>query len=160
MKRNIFPLILAVLSIAGCTGNDGKPKDLPPLFPCEITVTQDEKPLAGATISLETSGGTNVIYIPSGITDESGKAEISTYGFKGAPAGTYKVVVRKTIVEDVKQVTDAYGDLVNDNGVAYRTVEAKFSKPDTTPHEIEVTNSKKMTQATFDVGKAIKDKKE
>jgi len=35
---------------------------------------------------------------------------MSTYGFNGVPAGTYKVIVRKTVVEDVKQVTDAYGE--------------------------------------------------
>ncbi|MCL2119250.1 MAG: carboxypeptidase-like regulatory domain-containing protein [Planctomycetaceae bacterium] len=159
MKRIIIPLMLAVLSIAGCTRDDGKPKDLPPLFPCEITITQEEKPLAGATIALESFGEVKTVYLPSGITDERGKAVLSTYGFKGVPVGTYKVTVRKTVIEDVTQVMDSYGDMVDSPGTEYRTVEPKFSNANTTPHELEITNSKKMTQATFDVGKPVKEKK-
>jgi len=159
MKRIIIPLMLVVFTIAGCAKNDGRPKDLPPLFPCEITITQEGNPLSGATIALESFGEAKTTYLPSGITDESGKAVLSTYGFKGAPADMYKVTVRKTVVEDVKQVTDGYGDLVNDGGVEYRTVERQYSYPDTTPHEIEVTTGKGTTQASFDVGKPIKEKK-
>ena len=159
MKRIIIPLMFVVFTIAGCAKNDGRPKDLPPLFPCEITITQEGNPLPGATIAFESFGETKVTYLPSGITNESGKAVLSTYGFNGVPAGTYKVTVRKTVVEDVKQVTDAYGDLVDDGGVEYRTVDFKFSNANTTPHEIEVTTGKGTTQATFDVGKPIKERK-
>jgi len=151
--------MFVVFAIAGCAKNDGRPADLPPLFPCEITITQEGTPLSGATIVLESFGETKVTYFPSGITNESGKAVLSTYGFNGVPAGTYKVTARKTIVEDVKQVLDGYGDLVNDNGVEYRTVERKYSYADTTPHEIEVSTGRGTTQATFDVGKPIKEKK-
>jgi len=159
MKRIIIPLMFVVFAIAGCAKNDGRPADLPPLFPCEITITQEGNPLSGATIALESFGETKVTYFPSDITNESGKAVLSTYGFKGVPAGTYKVTVRKTVVEDVKQVTDSYGDLVNDNGVEYRTVERQYSYADTTPHEIEVTTGRGTTQATFDVGKPVKERK-
>ena len=159
MKRIIIPLMFVVFTIAGCAKNDGRPKDLPPLFPCEITITQEGNPLPGATIAFESFGETKVTYLPSGITNESGKAVLSTYGFNGVPAGTYKVTVRKTVVEDVKQVTDAYGDLVDDGGVEYRTVDFKFSNANTTPHEIEVTTGKGTTQAALDVGKPIKERK-
>lgn len=151
--------MLVALFIAGCSKDDGRPKDLPPLFPCEITITQDEKPLAQATVSLESSGEVNSVYLPSGITDESGKALISTYGFKGAPAGKYKVTVRKTIVEDVKQVMDSYGDMVDSPGTDYRVVERKYSDAKATPHELEVTADKKTPKLTFDVGKPIKERK-
>ena len=156
MKRIIIAFTLTALTIVGCAKDDGRPKDLPPLFPAEITITQEGNPLAGATVALEATGGTSSVYHPSGITNESGKAVMSTYGFDGVPAGTYKVTVRKTVVEDVKQVTDAYGDLVDDAGVEYRTVEPQFSTADKTPHEIEITNSRKTLHVTFDVGKAIK----
>jgi len=158
MKRIIIPLVLAVISVAGCTRDDGRPKDLPPLFPCEITITQGGTPLAGATVALESSGG-STNYIPSGITEESGKAVLSTYGFKGAPAGKYKVTVRKTVVEDITQVVDSYGDMVDSPGTEYRTVESQFSRADTTPHELEITGDKKPTQATFDVDKPVKERK-
>ena len=160
MKRIIIPLMFVVFAIAGCAKNDGRPADLPPLFPCEITVTQEGTPLSGATIALESAGEAKSSYFPSGITNESGKAVLSTYGFAGAPAGTYKVTVRKTVVEDIKQIVDSYGDTVDDNGVEYRTVEIKFSNAGTTPHEIEVSTGRGTTQATFDVGKPIKQKKQ
>ena len=159
MKRIIIPLMLVVFAVTGCARDSGKPADLPPLFPCEITITQEDKPLAGATISLESSGEAKSTYYPSGITNESGKAVLSTYGFNGAPAGTYKVTVRKTVVEDVTQVTDAYGDLVDSPGTEYRTVERKYSDAKETPHELEITNSKTKTQVTFDVGKPVKERK-
>ncbi|MCL2119512.1 MAG: hypothetical protein FWH27_13910 [Planctomycetaceae bacterium] len=159
MKRIIIPLMLVALSITGCGGNDSRPADLPPLFPCEITITQEGTALSGATISLESSGEAKAVYHPSGITNESGKAVLSTYGFNGVPTGMYKVIVRKTVVEDVKQVVDAYGDLVDDGGVEYRTVESQFSNANATPHEIEITNSRQAVQATFDVGKPVKERK-
>jgi hypothetical protein len=159
MKKIIIPFMLVALFIAGCTGDDGRPADLLPLFPCEITITQEGNPLSGATIALESFGEARVAYHPSGITDESGKAVLSTYGFKGVPAGTYKVTVRKTIMEGVTQVRDGYGDLVDSPGTEYRTVEPQFSNANATPHELEITNSRKTTQATFDVGKPIKERK-
>ena len=147
------------MSITGCSNDTSRPADLPPLFPAEITITQEGTPLAGATVALEASGGTGSNYHPAGITDESGKAVVSTYGFNGAPAGTYKIIVRKTVVEDVKQVIDAYGDLVDDAGVEYRTVERRYSSAETTPHEIEITTSRDTTRVTFDVGRAIKERR-
>jgi len=136
-------------------------KDLPPLFPVEITITQEKTPLSGATVALEVIGETSgTLYFPAGITDENGKAVIKTYGFDGAPAGNYKVTVRKTVVEDVQQVIDAYGDQVDGPGTEYRTVESVFSYADTTPHETEITNNKRLLRLTFDVGKAIKERRQ
>lgn len=150
--------MLASLLFAGCSGDSSRPKDLPPLFPAEITITQQGTPLAGATVALVAFGGTSSVYYPAGITDESGKAVISTYGFNGAPAGTYKVTVRKTIVDDVKKVIDAYGDMVDGIGIEYRTVERQYSDAETTPHEIEIVG-KSTPPALFDVGKPVKIKK-
>lgn len=159
MKRIIVPLILVALSIAGCTGNDGRPADLPPLFPCEITITQEGNPLVGATVGLESIGESQGTYFPAGITDDRGKTVLSTYGYDGAPAGKYKVTVRKTVTEGGSNATNEYGEPIGSGGIEYRTVETKFSRANTTPHEIEVTKSRTMLQATFDVGKPIKEKK-
>lgn len=96
-------------------------------------------PLAEAAVELA-AVGEGVKYRSSSFTDASGRAVMSTYGFPGVPAGKYKVIVKKTLV---------------DGTVEYRTVEAEYSDAETTPYEIEVTGKGKSA-ATFDVGKAIK----
>ncbi len=44
-------LLLSAPLMTGCTGQQ-KPKDLPELYPVKITVIQDGKPLADASVSL------------------------------------------------------------------------------------------------------------
>jgi hypothetical protein len=158
MQKIIILFTFAVVSITGCTGDSGRPSDLPPLYPCAVVITQDGSPLAGATVSLMSPDGAKAKYQPSAVTDISGKATFSTYGFNGVPVGRYKVCVRKTLIEDVIQSVDDYGETVNTAGSEYRTVDPEYSEADTTPHEIEVT-SKKVPPYSFDVGKAVKIKK-
>jgi hypothetical protein len=38
----------------------------------------------------------------------------------------------------------------------YRAVEPKFASAESTPHELEITGKEKLTEFTFDVGKAVK----
>ena len=159
VKKIIITLILIAVSMTGCGRDTSRPADLPPLFPCTITITQDGNPLSGATVDLEPADGANTNYRASAITDESGRAVLTTYGYKGAPAGRYKVTVRKTLIENVGEVTNEYGEVVGSSGLEYRTVERMYSDAKTTPHEIEVTTGRDTTHATFDVGKPIKEKK-
>lgn len=81
----------------GCAGPE-KPEGMPDLLPVTLVLTQDGTPLAGANVALapvEQTAGRN--WTSGGMTDESGTVVISTYGkFRGAPAGTYKVALRKT----------------------------------------------------------------
>ena len=89
--------------------------------------------------------GTQAKYQASANTDSSGKATLVTYGFDGVPAGKYKVCVRRVVSDE-------------NTGAEFQTVEREYSDPERTPHEIEITN-KKMPPASFDVGKAIKERK-
>ena len=159
MRKIVVTLILIAISITGCGNDTSRPADLPPLFPCEITITQEGTPLAGATVALEAFGGTGSVYHPAGITDESGKAVMSTYGFNGVPAGTYKVTVRKTVVEDGAEIIDSYGDPARAPGAEYRAVEQQYSNAATTPHEIEITGERGIARATFDVGRPIRERR-
>ena len=159
MRTIAIMFMLAILSITGCGRDISRPADLPPLFPCEIKITQEGTPLAGATVSLEPIDGiTDTNYFASAITDERGRAIMVTYGFNGVPVGRYKVTVRKTIVEDGAKIIDSYGDTVTAPGAEYRTIERQYSNANATPHEIEITNKKTPT-VSFDVGKPIKEKK-
>jgi len=154
MKKIIISFILVAALMTGCA-KDNRPSDLPPLYPCAITITQDGSPLVGATVHLVPVAAENAKYQASTVTDEKGKAVLTTYGFDGVPAGRYKVCVWKTVVEGVTQITNSDGELVNTLGTEYRTVEREYSDATTTPHEIEITN-KKMPPHSFDVGQAVK----
>ena len=158
MNKIIIASLLTIPFIIGCGGDSSRPKDLPPLFPCVVTITQDGQPLGGATVSFDPVDTGNAKYQASSITDDTGKAVATTYGFEGVPAGKYKVCVRKTLVEPGKQIRDGYGDLVDAPGTEYRTVDPKYSYADSTPHEIEIVG-KGTPPASFDVGKPVKIKK-
>ncbi|MDR3232791.1 MAG: carboxypeptidase-like regulatory domain-containing protein [Planctomycetaceae bacterium] len=135
-------LIISVTIITGCR-NTSKPVDLPKLYPCTITITQEGVPLAGAMIELLPADGSSVKYRAVTVTGKDGKAAMATYRHSGVPVGKYKVIVDKDVEEgDVKPVI-------------YRLVEKKFSSAETTPYEIEITG-KGRVEKTFDVGKAVK----
>lgn len=157
MRSLIFVVtnFLVFFLFSGCSKSD-RPADLPQLYPCTVTIMQDGNPLAGASVGLVAI--TEVKYRSSSITDEKGCASMITYGFPGVPESKYKVTVRKEIMGDM-----VYGDnpstgeknaLIRYN--TYRTVEPKYSSVDQSPHEIEITNSKRGTEQTFDIGKAVK----
>jgi hypothetical protein len=67
----------------------------PPLAPAKAVVTLDDKPVAGASVTL-------VPTVPGrpamGTSNADGKVVFSTYGSRdGAPPGTYKAVVVKLV---------------------------------------------------------------
>jgi hypothetical protein len=159
MKKNIalMMVILTAVFITGCQ-DKSRPADLPTLYPCVVTVTQDGKPLDGAVVDLVPVDAVNDKYRASSVTDAAGKAVLTTYGFDGVPAGRYKVCVWKTVVEGVAQFTNSDGEVVNTNGIDYRTVDPKYSNVETTPHEIHIID-KKTPPTSIDVGKPIKVKK-
>jgi hypothetical protein len=160
MLRILFSLtlflgFLTLCSISGC-GDSTRPKDLPKLFPCTITITQDNKPLEGASVELVLTDPSDAKYKSLAITNTDGKVVMSTYGHQGVPLGKYKVVVRKNIDDDLVYGTNSMGKKEVVAYKTYKTVEEQFSDPKTTPHEIEMTGKEKRVEAIFDVGKAIK----
>jgi hypothetical protein len=152
--RNI--LFIITLLIAGCSNND-KPADLPSLYPCTILITQDNLPVAEATVEFVPVDSINAKYRAASITDENGKVSMKTYGFPGVPIGKYKVVVSKDILDDwVYADNPSTGQKEAVSFKKYRTVESKYSSAESTPHEIEITGKKKKEQYIFDVGQTIK----
>ena len=157
MKKN-FVFIMSVFAVAllnGCK-KDNRPEDMPPLFPCVITFVQEGTPLEGGAVNLVPADGVIAKYNAVGVTDAQGKATIKTYGFEGAPVGKYKVTVRKLVVEDGAKVTNSDGEEITTHGPEYQAVERKYMDAKTTPHEVEILNSKKAVEVTFDVGKIMK----
>jgi hypothetical protein len=153
MKQFII-ISLLCFAAAGCQRSDA-PGDLPKLFPCAVTITQDGKPLEGAVVEFVSSEDA-AKYHAVGLTDAAGVAEMKTYGKDGAPEGKYKVVVRKHIHDDLVYGTNSAGEKEVSGYTTYRTIDDQFADAKTTPHEIEITGKGKKVKQTFDVGKAIK----
>jgi 5-hydroxyisourate hydrolase-like protein (transthyretin family) len=157
MSRILFSLTLfcTLFSVSGCK-DSSRPEDLPKLFPCVITITQEGKPLEEASVELVATDQNNTKYKSLSITDAEGKAVMSTYGHEGVPAGKYKVAVTKILHDDLVYGTNSSGEREVVDYKAYKTVEPRFSEAKTTPHELEITGKDKKNEVTFDTGKAIK----
>ena len=84
----------------------------------------------------------------SGTTDASGVATIHTHAdFVGAPAGKYKVVVRKVELVPTNK-NDEYGAPIMDS---YNLIAEEFNNAGKTPHSVEVGSS--PVKETFKVVK-------
>lgn len=157
----VILLLSAILSSTGGCSKQKRPDGMPPLQPCTISVTQDGKPLEGATIRLYSD---DVKFHVSGKTDASGKAVMLTHGeFKGAPESHYKVVVSKEEKEFIEpaSITEARkkaqekGEVFEEPNLPfnfYSYVEGKYTSKDTTP--LEITVSKGKNTQTFEAGKS------
>ncbi|MDR0521444.1 MAG: hypothetical protein LBH00_06285 [Planctomycetaceae bacterium] len=151
-------LIVTITIISGC-GDASRPKDLPKLYPCTVTITQEGKPLADAMIEFVPADAANAKFRAVSMTGKDGSVKMATYGFTGAPAGKYKVVVTKTMNDDIvyaAEVNPSSGekDIVSYN--TYRMVDEQYSSAETTPFEIEITGKERSVTKTFDAGKAVK----
>lgn len=155
-------LLLSAPLLAGCPGAK-KPADLPELYPVKITVIQDGKPLADASVTL--NAPTNASRFVVGYkTDANGVAVLHTDGkFKGAPAGKYKVLISKVYAPEIdpnevppedpearKEYDARMSDLTAQQA---ETVAVEYKRPTTTPAEIEVTSA--GLETTIDVGEKV-----
>jgi hypothetical protein len=88
-------ILLFTLFICSC---NGKPADVPQLFPCKVTVTKDTVPVKDAHVVLGSTNDSSLCAV-SGITDSSGVAKIHTsrlgWQGNGAPAGEYIITISK-----------------------------------------------------------------
>lgn len=148
----VFVLCSMMLFVAGC--GEKLPAGMPKPVPCEVIVTQEDKPLENALVSLQPSDGKQ--WSAVGNTDATGKAIVfTTDRYKGAVPGKYKVLVSKTETEQSKgpvSSDEAAGRNTSLGG--YYLVEEKYGNPITTPIEIEVV--KGTTEYPVDAGKAIR----
>ena len=100
--RMIFSLLLisGLLICAGCDGGN-TPEELKNLVPVTITVTDGAQPVEGVAVSLSSKSEVKGFFVCTGITDAKGVAKIestrSSHTRKGAPTGTYSVVLVKTV---------------------------------------------------------------
>lgn len=141
---------LVLASFIGCGPKNSRPADLPEdMTPCKITITQEGKPLEGASVSLEYD--TPVKYSTSGSTDASGVATMMTYGFAGAQIGTAKVLVTKLVTEGASEAEE-YGES-GESGQDFDTVDIKYKSVDTT--DLTITIGKDNVQETFEVGAPV-----
>ncbi|MDO5565555.1 MAG: hypothetical protein Q4G59_02780 [Planctomycetia bacterium] len=145
MKTNYFVSGLLVLIICVCGCGQKLPDGMPKLRPCSVTIVQAGQPLADATVDLILKEG-NAKWSVSGMTDATGRVECITHGlYKGAPEGTYKVVVTKR----ENGTKDAKGYLP-----IYSVVDKKYTDPSTTPLEIVV--DAKGCDEKLDAGTPVK----
>ena len=160
MKFSTIGLLLfTFVCLSGC-GGEKRPDGMPPLYSAVcVKVVQDGKPLEDAIVSLrpDEKGFTWGI---GGRTDAQGVAQLWTHGkYKGAPAGTFKVVVTKEVKDGEKELTEALTR--NDEKAAaaikvqcFSFVEDKFSSESQTPVKLEITPSSKTLEV--DVSPAVK----
>ena len=164
--RSVFLglLILPILVSYGCRRST-VPEGLPKLVPCTITITQENVPLANATVSLSPPTK-DWPWIGGGITDANGRVEIYTNGrYKGAPEGKFKIVILKSESEENKippkpsEDSPEYGQWMNRYQdvmpVFFSLIEKQYIDPSTTPLEIDISGSKPIS-ATFDAGKKVR----
>ncbi len=89
-----FVVVLTTLFLAGCRRVE-RPADMPKLYPCEVAVLSEGKPLAGAKVSFHKKDP-DFKWGIGGFTDESGKAVMVTHGqYHGVPEGEYLVAISK-----------------------------------------------------------------
>ena len=165
MQIRLFIITLfAVCFFTGCP-KDTNPDGFPPLYPCEITITQGGQPLAGAKLRLVPESGAFQWNI-DGSTNANGVATITTHTSKpGAPAGTYKVLVSKTAMSPSKypdppagaskQEIEEHRQLVmSEQGrKMIQYVDPKYGEVSQTPHSISIVKGK--NRGSFDVGDAV-----
>jgi len=127
--RTLLTTFLFVFTLFICIGcNQTKvPEELKNLVPVTITVTDGSQPVENVAVRLSAKGSQGA-FACVGTTDAKGVAVIqstrSSYTGKGAPAGTYFVVLVKTveIPEDLQPQEED-----QDNPVAAAAKQAKLT---------------------------------
>lgn len=156
--NRIFLTIFLVIPglISGC-GGSAKPADLPKLYPCKITVIQDNKPLEGAIIAVQNDLG----FVIAGKTDAKGVAIMTVDGrWPGVPEGEHLVTISKVVAPESN--TPAPQSLFTPEGRKWmemttkatkQTVDPKYASTKTSDLRLKV--GKKSAKETFDVGAAV-----
>ena len=160
--KHIFFLLVSFLVTSGCGGQQ-RPADLPKLYPCTITVSQDGKPLGDALVKL-ISTDPNFKWAVFAQINASGTGKVYTQGlYAGAPEGEYKVVISKE--EETAETTGPAVTKVGEFGetttvaptmlVVHSLVEKSYTDAETTP--LGITISRKGNDKQFGCGKPVKE---
>ena len=156
-----FVSLLATILLSGC-GGPPRPADLPPLYPCTITVTQNGQPLSEAVVTL-TSTAPSFKWAVFAQLDASGAGKVFTQGlYPGAPEGEYKVTVSKEVTVDeqtgppvVRQGEFGEETITPLIAKVYSLVEKDYTDVATTT--LSITIAKKGNDQKFECGKPVKE---
>jgi hypothetical protein len=146
-------LLWVFLVLSGCSQTE-YPKDLPRLYSGTIMITQQNVPLADASVFLTPTDGNK--WNAGGTTDANGQAVLYTHGkYKGIAVGVYKVTVDKYEVEPEKPNAEAIYRKTGNYPVpdAYSFVDLKYTDLNKTP--LEVIISEKNRSFSFDLGPSV-----
>ncbi|MBI1347972.1 hypothetical protein GC163_16985 [bacterium] len=92
-----FPLLgLTLISILGCGGGDSGPT----LYPVTGKLTKGGQPFSGVTVTLSPTEGKGSVGLIATTKDDGTFDIITPQGGRGAPEGTYRVVLSKTVEVD------------------------------------------------------------
>ena len=152
---------VALLLLSGC-GGQNRPSDLPPLYPCTVTVTQDGKPLGEGIVTF-VSTDTSFKWAVFAQLNTSGTGKVFTQGlYSGAPEGEYKVVISKqeTISEQIGPAIVRQGEFGEETTTptiltVYSLVEKDYTDAATTP--LSITVARKGNDQKFDCGKPARE---
>ena len=143
-----FSLLFCVALIVGC--GTKRPAGLPNLVSCVLTFQyEDGTPVDEAMVSLTPEDADLRQWSISGTTDASGVAKISTNAeFSGAPAGKFKVVVRKVALIPTGEMDKEVGEPIMET---QSLIAEEFTNAGKTPLSLEVGSS--PVKETFKVKK-------
>lgn len=168
---SVLTAALLAISLSGC-GNVKTPTGMPDLIPTTVVITQVDKPLANAELTLYSTSTPPNTWSVSGKTDSNGKAVLVTSGqYKGAPAGPYTVCVTRAEFEIKPDLKDSDGNpmeftaeqTANPQTMDIRylnifdTIDPQFKSPDTSSLTLEV--GEKNKEFTFEVGEPIREQR-
>ncbi|MDR0611864.1 MAG: Ig-like domain-containing protein [Planctomycetaceae bacterium] len=146
--RYVVSLCLCVSFLSGCH-QSLRPKGLPPLHPCTITVTQNGNPVADVSVQLVSKEES--VWPVTGTTDTSGNAVLVTYGqFQGAPVGDYLVVLSKRLTEPKTPVNEYVSGVTE----VYSLIDTQYTQPETSPLEMSV--KKGRNTMSFEIGSPVR----
>ncbi|MDO4587447.1 MAG: carboxypeptidase regulatory-like domain-containing protein [Planctomycetia bacterium] len=157
MKQKYLLTLLALFigMMISCKG-EKRPEGLPELYPFKVKILSEGKPLEGAGVALKSDDKSLQRWPCGAKTNAEGIANCFTYGFEGAPAGSFKVVVNKSAHEGSAQAQGPVDLSASSEGKkAFHTIDPKYRDAASTPFTVEVVAGKNETIPEFDVGSEI-----
>ncbi len=154
-NKSIF--YFSFILVLGCKSE--YPDGMPKLYPVTISLTIQGAPVSEAYVRLKPLDTGNIW--SSGLqTDQQGEATIKTHGkFPGAPAGKYKLLVSKTLVEGERPPGEL--ELAENPNLPkpppqkfFHEIPLLYDDPKQTPFELEVKPGNNCF--TFDVPERVK----
>lgn len=158
MRRWIgFILVLLAVMQPGCK-KDSRPEGLPDLYPFTIKILQEGSPVEGASVNLASTDPALMKWPCGGMTGADGVATMNTYGFPGAPAGSFKVVVSKTVEEGGAATDEESAQMMIEgqeiSAQMFDLIDPIYKFDTKTSLTVEVQASKSNAPVEFEVGAA------